>query len=238
MKNIIICSLLLVGVADSATLCMAGGKTSPEFLAVSSIAGSITLNLEANSNAPLNWQQVTQYADVNKLNRQLSKPRKIFVLQEHYVFITNKWIISQARNRQVVLVRNQPRTSYEGNIGRYLVCWNGDVAQALGMSETDFQKSLAQSGMKLPEPDPAEVAAAKAAVEALFAKEQWEQEVIVATAPKLTWADICTAWGQRIKSWFVAPAASGGQVRVVPVALVVLSLLAIGFWLFRKGRHN
>jgi hypothetical protein len=239
VRNIIFFCLLLVGFVGLANLCRADSKSPPEFRAVNNIAGSITLNLETNNNASLNWQQVARYTDINKWNRELSQPGNIFVLQEHYVFVTNKWIISQARNRQVILIRTVPRTSYEGREGRYLVSWNGRYAETVWTSETDFEEHLKQSGITLPVPDPAEVAAAKAAVERLITREQIEHQMIVAAAPKPTWADIGAVWWIRIKSWLFVYTENGhftGRPRPfgIFVGLGLLALVIYGWrWVFK-----
>ncbi|GEM_PF-5482128 len=237
VRNAVFCSLLLAGFSGPANLCLGSGKSPPEFGAINNIAGGVTLRLETNSNASLSWQQVAQYVDITKLNRQLSRPGKIFVLQEHYVFITNTWVISELRNQQAILVRNQPRTSYEGRIGRYLVCWNGSFAQTLSISEDDFQKRLKESGVILPLPDSEEVAAAKAAVERLIAREEVEHEMLRQAAPKLSGAEIAELWWLRIKSWFLAYDENGhftGRPRLLGVlaGLGVVGLTVYGWrWL-------
>jgi len=92
----------------------------------------------------------------------------------------------------------------------------------------------------LSKPNPEEVQAAKAVVEERIAREQNEHEMIIAAAPRPTWAEIRAAWGARIKSWFVVPAGSGassGGLRMLPLSLVGLSLAGSGVWLFRKVRR-
>jgi hypothetical protein len=240
VKNISLLCSLLTGFAVATNFCVADGRTSPEFLALNNVAFAVRLNVDTSGQTPTNWQQITQYCDVGKWNRQLSQAGKPFILQECYVFIRDQWIISPARNRRIVLARNQPKTNYEGKVGRYLVCWDGNSEQIIWMPEDDFQKALKQSGVKLPQPEPAEVRAAKEAVEKLIAREVEEREFILKNAPRPSLAKRWTVLQERIKSWFVTPktnSVSGGQIRWESVLLGVLLVTGLAggwYWLGQR----
>lgn len=199
------------------------------------ILTGVRLFMATNNSAPSQWRDLWA-TDVEAINKQLWE-REQLPIQALYVFLTTNTLMLPSE-KKVVVAPISP-VKIDGKSGRYVVCQlpDGSVYDDW-VTESEFQKALAQSGVTLPTPDPREVAAAKAAVERLMAREQVEHAMIVAAAPKPTWADIRAVWWLRLKGWFFVYSENGhfsGRPRPLGI-FVALGLVALVIFGLRGKR--
>jgi hypothetical protein len=191
------------------------------------------LEMYANQNAgarPANWAQFTNLV---RYNAELLEERQM-VIPELFALVPTNLTLTGFYKGELVVLQRSPSREYR-NASRYFVFRDPSAEFSLGnMEEADVQALLGSSGVKLPDPNPQEVQAAKAAVEQLVAREQIEHQMIVAAAPKPTWADIGAVWWWRIKSSFFVYTENGhftGRPRAfgIFVALGLFALVVYGW---------
>lgn len=184
-----------------------------------------------------NWNQLRSFVDLLKINRRLALAGESFPVESNYVFVTDYSLPTRSKGN-IVLLRYAPFEHPTYGPGRYFVSCREHEFLSSWLDEPDFQKLLAQSGVKLPEPNPEEVRAAKVALETLIAREQIEHQMIVAAAPKPTSAEIGAVWWWRIKSSLFVYTENGhftGRPRPLGIftALGLLALIVYG-WRARR----
>jgi hypothetical protein len=114
-------------------------------------------------------------------------------------------------------------------LGHYLIVRREQEFLVAWLQESEMKELLARTGFVLPDPNPEEAQTAKAAVEELIARERNVHQMIVASAPKPTWADIRAVWWMRIKSWFFVYTENGhftGRAR----PLGIFTALGLSRW--------
>jgi hypothetical protein len=196
----------------------------------------------SNGVLPTAWSEIFSDKDYWARRTRTLIENGLEPIQAMYVFTpTNLTVIGYGRTGAVLIARSHPLKE-GGTTGRYVIYNNPDDdlsgIRTDWIDEPEFQAMLKQSGVQLPAPDPAEVAAAKAAVEALITRKQIEHAMIVAAAPTPTWADIGDAWWWRIKSSFFVYTENGyctGMPRPFGI-FVTLGLVALVIFGLRGKR--
>jgi hypothetical protein len=163
------------------------------------------------------------------------------VIPEHYVFTPTNFTLLPPKKGYILVARYKPLKE-DGVWGRYVVIRNlGESLafsiQSAWIDEKAFQKLVNESNVKLPEPDPAEVRAAKEGVKNLIAEEERVSQIVRQNAPSVTSEETWSVWRERIKGVFIKPSANGsqkGHIRPAPVAITLLALFGVGFFVWRR----
>lgn len=240
--------LMLLTFGGSLTVVTAGGPSSRAHDLAYLIRGNVGLFLEASNTFPTTWTQIFADGQYWAERNRATVTAMGKVIPELFVLTPTNLSLLPPQAGFVIAAARQPMNE-SGTWGRFTVIKDDNqnpfsAIRTVWIAERDFQKMLAQSGVKLPDPDPVELAAAKAAVEALLAREQREHEMIRHAAPKPSAAEVWALSWERIQSWFVIPqasGASGGQLRIVPTGFGVLFFLglgALGWHWWRKKRGS
>jgi len=209
---------------------------------------------------PTNWSQLrTILSDdyLTTMEREFEHLRDAgfrTCIVEKYVFLPPGMKVQGYPQSRVLLLSVSPTRVGSGPPGRYLIFDDDesspDSLRYGWIAEDRIQQMLAVAGIKFLTPEPAEVRAAKEAIEELVAKEKAEREIIRHNAPRPSLAGRWTVLQEGIKGIFIKPISngiSGGtsgqaqaiQIRLVPVVIVILLsagiiAFAVRLWLRHK----
>ena len=160
-------------------------------------------------------------------------------IQELYVFTPTNLLLLPPLNGYVIIARRQP-VKGSGVEGRYIVYRNPNEDSILGIRsewllEEHFQTMLKQSGITLPEPDPAEIRAAKDAVRQATVEDERVRQNARQNAPRPTLGEIWTVSRDRLKGLFIKRTSANGttgqtpgtQIRPIPVLVAALLIVGI-----------